>query len=85
MTTPADLCGAPHPERSEVVCDRPEHGGTGFHSSRTDGAVWEAAPLPGGRRAGRGGLAALAATAERGHRTGGPASAVARWRDGAGR
>ncbi|MFE6000405.1 hypothetical protein ACFQ6C_26650 [Streptomyces sp. NPDC056454] len=76
-----ELCGAFHPERPAIVCDRPEHGGTGFHRSRADGVVWEAAALPSARRAGRQGLAALAVSARRAHRTGGAAAAVERWRE----
>lgn len=65
-------CGAEHPQRDEVVCDRPAHQGVGFHRNRAAGVVWEAAALPDTRRRGKWGLAPLAAQARAAEHTGPP-------------
>jgi hypothetical protein len=75
-----EMCGAPHPERPGVDCDRPPHGGAGFHRERASGTVWEADPLPGPGDVGRGGLAAMAARTARHHRTGPAAGALDAWK-----
>lgn len=70
----SEPCGAPHPERAEVVCDRGAHQGAGFHRNRATGLVWEAAALPDVRRRGRWGLAPIAARTRNTERTGPPDS-----------
>lgn len=76
-----EACGALHPERPAVACDRPPHQGIGFHRDSVTGAVWEADPLPETRRTGRRGLAPMAVRTDRPYRTGEAADAVADWKD----
>lgn len=67
-----ELCGAAHPELTDVSCDREAHQGAGFHRNRAVGAVWEAEPLPDLRRRGQWGLAPMAARSRRVEQTGPP-------------
>lgn len=76
----AETCGAPHPGRPGVVCDRDPHDGVGYHRNRATGEVWEAAPLPRAPRTGRGALAEVAARTRRPRRAGDASEAVEEWR-----
>lgn len=53
----------------------------GFHRNRAAGLVWEGEPLPGPALTGRGALASMAVRTNRDHSTGGPADAVATWKE----
>ncbi|MET7363190.1 hypothetical protein ABZS76_32800 [Streptomyces sp. NPDC005562] len=75
----SETCGAPHPERPGVACDRRPHDMTGFHHDGAAGAFWGAEPPPEARPVGRPGLAAMAARTTRSGRTGSAADAVTRW------
>lgn len=72
-----ETCGAPHPERPEVTCDREDHGNAGYHRNLAagEGEVWGADPLPDVRRKRRPELAAMASRTARPVSTG-PASGV---------
>lgn len=74
-----EVCGAPHPERSDISCDRKPHQMAGFHSDRASGIVWAADPLPEAAPTGRNALASMAVRTTRSTRTGTPADAVAHW------
>ncbi|MEV7675025.1 hypothetical protein [Streptomyces sp. NPDC088752] len=77
--TGSEACGAPHPERPDIECDREAHQMAGFHRNRAAGEVWEGEAPPEPALTGRNALASMAARTTRSARTGAPADAVAHW------
>jgi hypothetical protein len=75
----SEVCGATHPDRSDVTCDRRPHDMVGYHHDSAAGQFWDADPLPTAKHVGRAGLAAIAARTIRTGRTGPAADAVATW------
>lgn len=45
MTSPADLCGAVHPQRPDVTCDK-DAPCWGYHESLAADLTWEGRPVP---------------------------------------
>jgi hypothetical protein len=76
-----ETCGAEHPEKSGMMCDREPHQNLDFHRHRASGAVWPGEPRPVVVGTGRAALAAIAARTTRHHPTGPASGAVTTWKE----